>query len=44
MDIDEYHSGYFSEDDCIKDAIEDAKYYSIQDERDAVNFWAKNND
>lgn len=44
FDIDEYHSGYFSEDDCISDAMKDAKYYTEQDEKDAVTFWANNND
>lgn len=42
--IDEYHSGYFSEDDCIEEALEDAKYYTERDEKDAVTFWANNND
>lgn len=44
LSIDEYHSGYFSEDACIEDALNDAKYYTERDEEDAVNFWANNND
>ena len=42
--IDEYNSGYFNEDDCIEDALEVAKYYTEMDEKDAVTFWANNND
>ena len=42
--IDEYNSGYFTEDDCIEDALEVAKYYTEWDEKDAVTFWANNND
>lgn len=44
LSVDEYNDGYYYEDDCKDSALGLAKYYTEQDERDAVNFWAKNND
>lgn len=44
LDIDEYRSGYFSEEECSREAMADAKYYTKRDEEDAVKFWGNNND
>lgn len=43
-DIDEYCQGFFSEESCEYSALECARYYTERDERDAVYFWARNND